>query len=450
MIRIEIKKGLDLPIAGAPQQLITETKVTNRVALLGIEYPGLKPQLEVGIDSLVRHGQVLWRAKHDPRIGFTAPVSGVVREINRGAKRAFVSLVIERDDAPPIDFSALIDKNLLTLDRLEIKRLLLESGQWPFLRTRPFGKIPNPDKSPAAIFVTAMDTNPLAPDMAVILAAKSEAFRQGLAAIASLTEGKVYLCKAPQSTIPLTELPNLEVVEFAGPHPAGNPGTHIHFLAPVSLQREVWYIGAQAVAAIGELLLTGRISSDRVVALTGPGVRQPRLIRTTVGASVEELLTGEVLAGQYRLIAGSVLNGHIAAGAQAYLGAFQHQITVLPEGNQRELLGWLKPGLDVFSAKPVTLARWLRRQPVTFTTALNGSERAIVPVGVYEQVVPLDILPTYLLRALAVADIEEAEQLGCLELEEEDLALCTFVCPSKIDHGANLRRVLELIEKESQ
>lgn len=450
MINITIQKGLDLPLAGAPQQIITATKETSRVALLGIEYPGLKPQLEVEIGNSVRQGQVLWRAKHDPRLAFTAPVSGVVREVNRGEKRAFISLVIERDEAAPIDFSGFVDTSVRVLDRTAIRQLLLESGQWTYLRTRPFGKIPNPDQLPYAIFVTAIDTNPLAPDVAVILKDKSNEFQKGLEIISRLTDGKVYLCQAPQSIIPVPDFSNLEIAEFAGPHPAGNPGTHIHFLTPVSRQREVWYIGAQAVAAIGKLFITGRISPERVVALTGPGIKQPRLVRTTVGASVEQLLTGEVLEGLQRLIAGSVLNGHIAVGAQAYLGAFQQQVTVLPEGNRREFLGWLKPGWDVFSAKPVTLASLLRRKPVTFTTALNGSERAIVPVGVYEQVMPLDILPTYLLRALAVADTEEAEQLGCLELEEEDLALCTFVCPAKIDHGANLRKVLNLIEKESK
>lgn len=448
MRRIKLNKGLDLPLSGAPLQVITETKNIQHVALLGTYFPGLKPQFEVTVGAEVRKGQVLLRAKHDPRLTLTAPASGKVVAINRGVKRSFISLVIEVNDEAPLTFPEYTPEAGAALSREVIVQHLLETGQWALLRTRPFGTIPNPDTQPQALFITAMDTNPLAPDVAVSLQGKEEAFILGTTILARLTPGPVFLCKAPGSPIPVSTAPNLTVVEFEGPHPAGNPGTHIHFLMPVSRHRTVWYIDAQSVAAIGNLFKTGRVDTERVIALGGPGVKMPRLIRTLLGAAVSEIVQGELDEGQLRVIAGSVLNGHTTTGPEDFLGPFHQQISVLPEGNRREFLGWLRPGYDVFATKRVVLARLLGKRRFRFTTALNGSERAIVPVGVYEQVMPLDLLPTYLLRALAVADIEEAEKLGCLELEEEDLALCTFVCPSKIDHGANLRRVLNLIVKE--
>lgn len=448
MRRIKLKKGLDLPIQGKPEQVITETKKVHHVALLGNSFPGLKPQFAVTEGTEVRQGEVLLHAKHDPRLGLTAPASGRVVSINRGEKRSFISLVIELGEEAPLTFPAYNPESIGKLSREAIKEQLLTSGQWALLRTRPFGIIPNPDTQPQALFITAMDTNPLAPDVAVTLQGKEEAFITGTALLARLTEGPVFLCKSPDSPIPVGTVPNLTVVEFEGPHPAGNPGTHIHFLMPVSRQRTVWYIDAQAVAAIGNLFLTGIIDAERVIALGGPGIKKPRLIRTLQGAAVSEMVEGEVHDGQQRIVAGSVLNGHKAAGLEDFLGFFHQQISVIPEGNRREFLGWLRPGYDVYSAKRVVLSRLLGKRKVNFTTAMHGSERAIVPVGVYEQVMPLDLLPTYLLRALAVADLEEAEKLGCLELEEEDLALCTYVCPSKIDHGVNLRRVLNLIVKE--
>ncbi len=448
MVRIKIKKGLDLPIKGAPVQAISGEKTAEQVAILGADYPGLKPQFNVEVNDRVRQGQVLFTAKSDERIRFTAPASGTVVAINRGEKRSFVSLVIQVSAEPGTTFRSFGAGELVTLPRKEVVNLLLESGLWTALRTRPFGKIPSPDSQPYALFITAMDTNPLAPDLAAILKGQEEAFRNGLKVLSRLTVGNLYLCKAPDSAIPTIDLPNLKIAEFAGPHPAGNVGTHIHFLAPVSRNRTVWYLNAQDVVAIGRLFVSGELDVQRIIALTGPAVQKPRLIRSRLGARVSDLVADEIVAGDNRLIAGSVLNGHTAIGAEDYLGRYQQQITVIPEGRQREFLGWLKPGWDTFSVKRIALSRIFNRSQVPFTTALNGSPRAIVPIGVYESVMPLNILPTYLLRALAVAEIEESEQLGCLELEEEDLALCTFVCPSKIDHGANLRRVLNLIEKE--
>jgi Na+-transporting NADH:ubiquinone oxidoreductase subunit A len=238
------------------------------------------------------------------------------------------------------------------------------------------------------------------------------------------------------------------VEEFAGNHPAGNPGTHIHFLDPVHRHKEVWHAGAQDVSAIGILFTRGTLYMDRIVSLAGPDVKNPRLIRTRLGASLSDLTSRECNPGLRRIISGSVFSGHTADGPTAFLGRYHQQITVLPEDRSRTFLGWLSPGLNLFSVKNIVASRLFPRRKLDFTTSTHGGKRAIIPIGSYEKVMPLDILPTHLLRALAVNDIDEAEKLGILELDEEDLALCTFVCPSKINHGENLRRTLTLIEKE--
>ncbi|HRS91084.1 MAG TPA: Na(+)-translocating NADH-quinone reductase subunit A [Candidatus Marinimicrobia bacterium] len=445
---IKIKKGLNLPIAGAPEQVIYPAQSVSQVALLGLDYVGLKPQFAVTIGDQVKLGQPLFSDKTYPQIRFTAPGTGQVIAINRGPKRAFLSLVIKLDGDDAVEFKSFSEQQIDSLTREEIINQLLESGLWPSFKARPFGKLADPESQPHSIFVTAMDTNPLAPDVAVILREQANDFQRGLALIAKLTAGKVFVCQAPDTAIPIPEIENIEIVEFAGPHPAGLAGTHIHFLAPVSLQKTVWSIDAQDVAAIGKLFTTGRLPTARIVALAGSAVKKPRLIATRVGANLSELTDGELAEGHNRIISGSVLAGHTAAGELNFLGRFHQIVSVIPEGGRRKLFGWLSLGTRLFSVKNITLSAFLPNRKLVFDTDTHGSERAIVPIGSYEKVMPLDILPTYLLRALAVDDLEEAEKLGCLELVEEDLALCTFVCPSKIDHGQNLRRVLNLIEKE--
>jgi len=258
----------------------------------------------------------------------------------------------------------------------------------------------------------------------------------------------MYICKAPGVKIPLPELEQLSLVEFSGPHPAGSSGTHIHCLDPVSNKKHVWYVNAQDVIAMGILFTSGRLNMERVVSIAGPSVNQPRLIKTRIGACLDDLTSGELKEGDHRIISGSVFSGHKADAPTGFLGRFHQQISIIPEENKKSFLGWLNPGMNLFSIKNIVLSRFLRKKKFDFTTSTHGDKRSIVPVGAYEKVMPLDIMATHLLKALAVDDIEEAEKLGCLELDEEDLALCTFVCPSKIDHGAELRRNLTLIEKE--
>jgi Na+-transporting NADH:ubiquinone oxidoreductase subunit A len=444
----KIKKGLDLPITGQPNQIIEESNQVKKVALLGEDYIGMKPTMHVEVGDKVKLGQVLFTDKKNPAVKFTSPGAGKVIEINRGAKRVFLSVVIELDGNDEISFSSYKESELQNIERDKIVEELIDSGLWTSLRTRPFSKVPEPEKVPHSIFVTAMDTNPLAPGIDKVLEGKENNFKNGLTILTKLMEGKVFLCKSPGTNVPIINNEIISVEEFAGPHPAGLPGTHIHFLDPVNRGKTVWYIGAQDVAAIGALFTTGKINVERIISLAGPGVKNPRLLRTRLGAWVEDIVNGELKEQENRIISGSVLSGRTALDTVGYLGKFHQQISVVREGREREFLGWLSPGLNLYSVKKILFSALTPKKKFAFTTAANGGERAIVPIGSYEKIMPLDIIPTYLLRAIAVNDIDEAEKLGCLELDEEDLGLCTFVCPSKINHGVVLRRNLNLIEKE--
>ena len=444
----KISKGLNVPITGAPQQVIGEGNMPKKVALLGDDYVGMKPTMEVKEGDKVKTGQLLFTDKKIPKVRFTSPGSGTVIEVNRGEKRKFLSVVIELDKDDEMTFPSYSEKDIAALERDKVVNQLLESGLWTALRGRPFGKVADPDTTPHSIFITAMNSEPLGPDVAKIIEVNKQNFVTGLEIISKLTEGKLYLCKYPGSNIPTAEISQLSVEEFSGPHPAGLAGTHIHFLDPVGRKKFVWYMSAQDVIAVGALFITGKLLTERIVSLGGPSVKNPRLIRTRLGAALEDVLAGELNDGENRIISGSVISGHKAAGPVAYLGRFHQQISVIPEGRERKFFGWLSLGFNLYSVKRILASSLIPGKKFNFTTAQHGGYRSIVPIGSYETVMPLDILATYMLRAIAVMDVEEAENLGCLELEEEDLALCSFVCPSKIDHGQNLRQTLNLIEKE--
>ncbi len=447
---IRIKRGLDLPIAGAPSQGIQDGPRIRNVALVGFDYNGLKPTMAVQVGDKVKLGQLLFTDKKTPGVQYTSPASGTVAAINRGAKRVFQSLVIEVDDGAgeQESFRSWPAADLPTLDREAVRDNLIASGLWTALRTRPFSKVPAVDSAPHSIFVTAMDTNPLAADPAVVIAEDIESFDNGLSVLSCLTEGKVYVCQAAGSPVPLTSMGKIESREFSGPHPAGLAGTHIHMLDAVGVNKTVWHIAYQDVTAIGKLFTSGSLSVERVISLAGPVVEQPRLVRTRLGASTDELTAGQLEGTNNRVISGSVLSGRTARGPVAYLGRYHTQVTALLEGNNRPMLGWLSPGVSRFSAMRIYLSQFMGGKRFAFDTNTNGSPRAIVPIGAYEKVMPLDILPTLLLRTLVVGDIEDAQQLGALELDEEDLALCTYVCPGKYDYGPILRDNLTRIEKE--
>ena len=443
---IKIKRGLDIPIQGAPRQVIEDAPAARAVALVGFDYIGMKPTMAVREGERVKCGQVLFTDKKTEGVCYTAPAAGTISAINRGARRVLQSVVIEVDGEDAETFDT------CTADALPepsaIREQLVRSGQWTAIRTRPYSKVPAPESEAAAIFVTAVDSQPLAADPAVVISQQSQAFSLGQDILATLTTGKVYLCTAGGAEIPTGNASNIEHAQFAGPHPAGLVGTHVHFLEGVSATKVVWTIGYQDVIAIGRLFLDGRLYTDRVIALAGPQVEQPRLLRTRVGADLQALCAGQIKNGDNRVISGSVLGGRAVQGATAYLGRYHNQVSVLLEGRQREFMGWISPGFNKHSNLGIYFTSIFGTKPLAMTTNTNGSERAMVPVGSYEKVVPMDMLPTQLLRALIVGDTEMAQALGCLELEEEDLALCSYVCPGKYEYGPILRETLTRIEKE--
>jgi len=446
-----LKRGLDLPLAGEPVQQLSEAVAVQHVALLGDDTIGLKPTFHVQPGDKVLRGQLLFDDKRIPGVRHTAPAAGRVLALHRGERRAFRSLVIEADDTPGDDRQVVLASfdgaapDSLPADA--VRALLLESGLWTALRERPFSRVADPVNPPQALFVTAMDTRPHAPSVDVVLDGRDDDFRTGVQALAKLCDGPTHVCVAPDSRLATARLPNVHVQVFDGPHPAGLPGTHIHMLHPVDMQRRVWFIGYQDVAAVGHLLRTGRIDVQRTVALAGPLVQRPRLLRTRLGASIDELTHGELGPGPLRCVSGSVLDGRSAAGeVLGYLGRYHQQVSVLAEAVERELFGWIMPGFDKFSVWGVVAGAFTGRR-LALNTSTNGGNRAMVPIGSFERIMPLDLMPTFLLRALLMKDDARAESLGALELDEDDVALCTFVCPGKAEYGPLLRSALERIEK---
>ncbi len=445
---IRIQQGLDLPLAGQPESRVEAGPAVRSVAVLGGDYPGMRPTLHVTEGERVRRGQLLFEDKKNPGVRYTAPAAGRVLAIHRGAKRFMQSVVIEPGDGGDVDFSAFQAGSAGRLTPDAVRALLVESGEWTALRTRPYGQVPAVDSAPSAIFVRVIDTQPLAPDPALIVEPELAAFEKGLSVLQALTEGPVWVCRPPQSGLPDFSGERVREEVFAGPHPAGNPGTHIHYLCPVGRGRMVWSIDYQDVIAFGHLFATGRRYTRRVIALAGPRVKRPRLVETRLGASVEDLCRDELVEGSNRIISGSVFSGHHARGPLAWLSRWSNQITVIREDRDRRLFGYLSPGLERHSVMNIYLSRLKPGKRMDLTSSTNGSERAMVPLGQYERVMPLDILPTQLLRSLVVGDLEMAESLGALELVEEDLALCAYVCVGKYEYGPILRDVLEQIQKE--
>ena len=451
---IRIKRGLDLPINGAPGQAIHDARPVRTVAVLGRDYVGMKPTMEVKEGDKVKLGQTVFTDKKTPGVVYTAPGSGVVKAINRGERRVFLSVVIELDDndADEVTFASYPDADIASLARDKVVENLVQCGLWTALRTRPFSKVPDPQSKPASIFINLMDSNPLALDPEVVAREYSQDFVRGVNVLARLTEGKVYLCRRDGSFDGLENeafADNVVIEAFAGPHPSGLSGTHIHFLDPVSLNKWVWTIGFQDVIATGKLFASGKLWTERFIALAGPQVKQPRLLRTRLGANLTDLADGELNDGENRVVTGSVLSGRKAAAPEDFLGRYHQQVTVLHEGRQRPLFGYLSPGANRHSNMGIYLSSLFKGRKIDMTTTTNGSERAMVPVGSYETIMPLDILPTQLLRSLIVGDIATAMTLGVLELDEDDLGLCTYVCPGKYEYGPILRDNLTRIEKET-
>ncbi len=446
MQTFKLKKGLELPVQGAPDQTIQPGPEFSTVGVLGSDYLGLKPRMLVQEGDEVQRGTPLFCHKDVPDAMMVAPLTGKVVAINRGARRVLQSVVIEVSDANDagVDFSATGDAE--SAEGITAK--LCAAGLWTAFRTRPYSKMPQPGTKPSAIFVTAMDSEPLAGDAAVIIKDAGEAFAEGLKAVAKLTDGKTYLCQKDGDTLPGADVAGVEPAAFSGPHPAGLAGTHIHFLEPLAGEKLVWTIGYQDIIAIGRLMQTGHLDPNVVVALSGPGARQPRLIRTVMGASTDDLTSDEVnIEGTARIISGSILSGKLADGPTAFLGRFARQVSIIREDPDQIPMGWIRPMPSKYAVQPV-LGSAFAKKLFAFTSNLNGGRRAMVPTGTFEELMPQDYLPTQLLRALLVMDTDTAQALGALELDEEDLGLVGFACPAKYEYGLALRDCLTKIEKE--
>lgn len=445
---ISIRRGLDLPISGEPKQEIQDAPKTRTVGVVGPDYHGVKPSMSVQVGDRVARGQVLFTDRKNEGVVFTAPAAGTVSAINRGAKRVLLSVVIDVDGDAEESFDSYAAGDLAGLERDKVVENLRRSGLWTAFRTRPFSKIPALDATPSSIFVSAIDSGPLAADPAVVLKGNEAAYEAGLKVLTRLAP-KVFAISRTGAATPRPSVSGVSHEEFSGPHPSGLAGTHIHFLDPVGEKKSVWTINCQEVVAIGTLFTTGKLDSTRVVSLAGPAVENPRLVRTVLGASTDELTAGQCAGGENRILSGDVLSGRATNSATAFLGRYHQQVSVLPEGRERVFMGWFSPGANRHSLMRIYLSNLFSGKRFSMNTSTNGSERAIVPIGAYEKVMPLDILATPLLKSLVVGDMDMATKLGALELDEEDLALCTYVCPGKYEYGLILRDNLTRIEMEA-
>lgn len=453
----KIKRGLDLPIKCTVEQRIEDAPPVHKVAVLADDYVGMRPRMRVQEGDRVKRGQKLFEDRKREGVFHTAPGAGTVVAIHRGDRRALRSVVIELDESElgggtpaEVEYESLAGVELNALTSEQVRAALIESGLWTTLRARPFSRTPDVGSAPKAIFVNAMDSNPLAADPDVVLAGKEEELKAGLAALVTLGGGApVYLCKAAGARVSAGDVAGVETHEFTGPHPAGTAGLHMHMIAPVNREHPGWYLDYQAAVAIGHFLSTGKQTYERVVSLAGPPLATSRLVRTRVGAAIDPIVAATPADGDVRVFSGSVFNGRDAEGdVEGYLGRFHNQITVLHAGGRRRFMGWVMPGAKLFSVLRVYLGALIPGKKFAFDTDTHGGHRAFVPVGTHDKVMPFLMMPSFLLRSILSADVERAEELGALELDEEDLALCTFVCPSKIDYGQALRTMLTLIEKE--
>ncbi|HBT77939.1 MAG TPA: NADH:ubiquinone reductase (Na(+)-transporting) subunit A [Planctomycetaceae bacterium] len=462
MLHFRIRRGLDLPLAGGPAQRIEDAPRIRKVYLMSDDYVGMKPTFRVQEGQKVKLGQILFDDKKTPGVHFTSPGGGTVKEIVRGAKRSFQYISIELDALEESERFPIFPPG--TLDELGpevVRDNLVASGLWTSFRTRPYSRIPSPQTTPHTLFVNAMDTNPLAADPDVIINSSPQtknAFHNGLKVLSRICGKKLYCCLSPHSPFKEIFVKHMEVATFAGPHPAGLVGTHIHLIDPVGQQKTVWHIGYQDVIAIGRLFTEGKIPTERIVSLAGPKVRNPRLVRTRLGACLTELTCGELAeTGPNRIVSGSVLCGRAAigddigdSGTHPGLGRYHTQVSVIEEMPRPEFFGWAFPGLNKFSISPLLASTWLCVKRFNMNTSMMGGHRAVFPVRQLDDVMPLDIMPIFLAKALEMGDLEQSEQLGMLELDEEDLALCTFVDPGKNDYCANLRIMLDRMHKEEQ
>lgn len=428
-MNIKIAKGLDLKLAGAAPDMRLDFACSETFHIKPSDFRWLKPKLLVQVGDRVEVGTPLFCDKQDERVVVVSPVKGTVKDIVRGEKRVIEEVRIDRDQDLIIDNR--IDFNTPT-DGDSVRKLMLQYGLWPCLRQRPFATIPSPDSNPKSIFIPCFDSNPLAPDFNVLMRGKEEDFMHGLAMLRKAAgDVPIHLCMREGADNQFFEtVENVQKHYISGPHPAGNVGTHIHHIDPINKGDIVWYIDPQEVARIGQFFAEHTLQFGKTAALTGPVVKNPGYFHTVYGADLTALLTDNLTQENVRLISGGVLSGS-RLGDCPMLGFYDRQVTVIAEGGQREILGWLLPGLKKWSLSHTFLSWLTPKRTYDVNTSLHGGRRAVMMTDVYDKVFPLDLMPLQLLKACEIKDIEQMEALGIYEVDSEDFALCELVCPSK-------------------
>ena len=442
---IKLRKGLNIKLQGRAEEKLETLPTPSTVAIKPTDFPGLIPKLSVKAGSEVKTGDALFYDKYYPDVVLTAPMGGIVKSVNRGERRRILEIVIEPGaDKGAVDFGS-ADPASLNSD--EVKNKLLKSGLWPFLRRRPYGITASPADKPKAIFISTFDTSPLAPNYNFILEGQLKSFQTGVNALAKLTEGKVHLGVNKGSIF--NSVKHVEINEFEGPHPAGNVGVQIHHVAPIAKGEVVWTINVQDVLFIGRLFETGKVDFTKTIAMSGSEIKKPQYYKTIIGAPVSELTDGKITDTDYkqRIISGNVLTGE-KVKRENYLGFFDSQITVIPEGDEYEFLGWASLGVKKFSASKTFMSSLLPNKQYKMNANLHGGERAFVLTDQYDKVVPMDVLPVILLKAILANDIDKMEQLGIYEIVEEDFALCEYICTSKIKVQDIVRSGIDTMIKE--
>lgn len=444
---IHIKKGLDIPLKGQARKQKHDAPSSKVYAIVLDDFHNVIPKLEVKPGDKVKSGDVLFRSKADPRIVFPAPVSGEVREIVRGEKRKILQVKILPDTT--IDYKDNHVKDPASLSSDQIKTHLLETGCWPFIRQRPYDIIAFLDKTPKAIFISACSTAPLAPNFDYVFRGKEKEMRTAIQALKKLTPGKVHLC-IPGGAVnsPFHNLQGVEIHNVYGFHPSGNVGVQIAHIDPINKGEVVWFVTPQDLVVIGELFLTGKWNPKRTLAISGSQIKEPRYIKTRIGAQISDLIWENVKEGNSRYISGNVLTG-VKVDLEDHLRYYSDQITVIPEGDDYDMFGWLLPRPEKFSISRANMFSWLTpKKKYALNTNLNGEERAFVMTGWYEKYFPFDIYPMYLLKAILTEDLEGMERLGIYEVAPEDFALTEYVDISKLEHQGIVRKGLDLMVKE--
>jgi Na+-transporting NADH:ubiquinone oxidoreductase subunit A len=444
---IKIRKGLNINLQGKAEKIYIKAKKAELYAVKPTDFQGLIPKLIVHTNDKINAGSVLFYDKYRPEIKFTSPVSGTVMAINRGERRQILEIVISPDEI--FTYERFLQADPSSLDRDSIIQNLLDSGLWPVIRQRPYNRIANPSDTPKAIFISAFDTAPLAPDYDFLLNGLDKEFQFGINALIKLSGGKVHLNLEgtyPPSSV-FANAKGVQINKFKGPHPAGNIGTQIHYIDPINKGEIVWFVSPQDVVTIGRLFLMGHFDASRIIALTGSEVKFPRYYKTMAGSCILSVTKDNVMDGKLRFISGNVLTG-IRVSQKGFLGFYDSQITVIPEGDKYEFMGWLAPGFNKFSLSRTFLSWLMPGKEYRIDSNIHGGKRALMITGDFEKVFPFDIYPMQLLKAIIIEDIDLMEKLGIYEVVEEDFALCEFIDTSKTDIQDLVRKGLDLMIKE--